>query len=205
MNLKEAFQYQKYIDGLVSSATLSITSPYHALLETKTHKRKAANPDDENIIEVVDNGEFIKNDDLIKCINVFIGEKDRVTKAINKAKAESNIGDIDAMIMSNKVRREFAYSLGRLLSIKPSKATIVGTGYKFNADGNQTPYCYEIDVEKKDNFDRENAIRVRRRLNRDADAVSSDIERIMINTEIDMEPMFSVHDTLEEAVEKIVS
>ena len=53
MNLKESFRYQKFLDTMMNQARRSLCDPDHILKVTKKHLRNAANPDAENVEEVV--------------------------------------------------------------------------------------------------------------------------------------------------------
>ena len=66
MNLKESFRYQKFLDNLMCSASISIQSIDHCLKTTKTHLRNKANSDADDLTEVVEcESAFVPNDDVI--------------------------------------------------------------------------------------------------------------------------------------------
>ena len=156
MNLKESFRYQNFLGSLLSSAASSLTDVQHCLTTTKTHLRNKANEDAEDVTEQVDIGEFHKNDDVLRFMLYLIDEREKLTTAIGRAKASIGF-DLDAAVETNKFRQTVVRNINMMLRYKVSKRTERGTDYKFNAEGNQTPYYYDIEVVTSENFDRAQA------------------------------------------------
>ena len=84
----------------------------------------------------------------------------------------------------------------------PTKRVEQGRGYKFNAEGNQMPYLYEIEVSTTEAYDKTEAKQYMRSVIADADKVSADIDSAMINTQVDYTPKFDVNDTFEDRSEE---
>ena len=61
---------------------------------------------------------------------------------------------VDSAIEYAKKTRELAERLKYLLNLKTNTTKKVGTDYKFNQEGNQTQYKYNIDVLTEIDFDR---------------------------------------------------
>lgn len=203
MNLKEAFRYQNFLDSTMRTATSKISSTYRALKVTKKHLKSKANPDAEDDVEEIVNEDSYSNDELIELIKTLVDEKKDVSEAIGKAKAAADI-DIDAAIEANKFRQQAASAIRTMLSVKESVTTEQGRDYKFNVEGNQTPYYYEIEVSKSEAFDRVGAKATMRTLIDDSDRVSTSVDSILINTQIDFKPRFDVNDSFEDIVPSLV-
>lgn len=145
MNLKESFRYQNFLENMLAYAGNSLTDREHSLTITKNHLRKKANAEAEDMMETVDVGEFFKNDDVLKFMTMLVEERSKLTNAIGKAKASIGF-DLDAAIETNKFRQTVANRVKTMLRFTASKRTERGTDYKFNVEGNQTQYYYDIEV-----------------------------------------------------------
>ena len=200
MNLKESFRYASYLETLASSASVNLYVRAHALTTTKTHHQSAVDPEAKDVTEVVDAGDFGPNDDLIRFAQFVIAEREKLGKAITAAK--NNCGfDIDNAIAVNKMRQRVAGDIKRMLSFKASKTKEFGLGYRFNVAGDQTSYRYEVETESKENFDRKASKTVMTAMLEESDATSAEIDRVLVTTNVDFMPHFSVNDSFDDAVE----
>lgn len=204
MNLKESFRYQNFLECMMAEAGNSLTNREHCLTTVKRHLRNKANPDAQDIQEDVDVGEFHKNDDVLSFMLLLVDERDKLTNAIGKAK--SSIGfDIDAAVETNKFRQTLASRTKAMLRFSASKRTEQGRDYKFNVEGNQTQYFYDIEVETADAFDRDRAKDVVREIMSKADKVSAEIDAALINTQVEYEPPFNVNDSFDDVMEEFLA
>ena len=200
MNLKESFRYASYLETLVSSASVNLYVRDHALTTTKTHHKSAVDPEAKDVTEVVDAGDFVPNDDLIRFAQFVIAEREKLGDAITAAK--NNCGfDIDNAIAVNKMRQRVAGDIKRMLSFKASKTKEFGLGYRFNVAGDQTSYRYEVETESKENFDRKASKTVMTAMLEESDVTSAEIDRVLVTTNVDFMPHFSVNDSFDDAVE----
>ena len=87
-----------------------------------------------------------------------------------------------------------------MLRYKVSKRTERGTDYKFNAEGNQTPYYYDIEVVTSENFDRAQAKAAAQSVIAKADEVSAAIDTALINTQVEYAVPFNVNDSFDDAM-----
>ncbi len=203
MNIKEAFRYQRFLDQLLNEAGASICTTGHCVTTTKLHNIKEADPASEDKEEVVDEGEFFKNDDVISFMQRLIEERAKLTTAISEAKRHLNgsIDDMDVANETNKFRRSTAARIKTMLSrTKPGKKVERGTGYKFNAEGNQMAFYYNIDVTTAENFDRAKAKSVMQALLKAADETSAAIDEAQVNTTVDYEAPWDVNDSFEDVM-----
>lgn len=205
MNLKEAFRYQLFLKNIMNMASMSLQQRDHCLITTKTHKKSKANSEVEDVTEVVETPEeYYKNDDVIALMIFIVDEREKLTTAISKAKSEIEF-DVDAAVETNKFRQLLAGSIKNMMRMTPSKRTETGRDYKFNVEGNQTPYVYEIDVVTEDNYDRNAAKKVMRDAISKSDEVSAKIDAAMINTVVDYEPKYDVNESFEDIMSEFVA
>lgn len=200
MNLKESFRYQTFLGGLMRDASSSIITKDHCLITEKEHLRNEANPDAENITEtIVPEDHFYPNDTVIEFLEWLVAERSKLSEAIGRAKSEVGF-DIDAAIETNKFRQNVASSIREMLRRKPTKKKERGTGYKFNAEGNQIEYHYDVNVSAKPNYDTDNAKCVMRYMITEADKTSSEIDAALINTEVDYTPIYDVNESFDDVM-----
>lgn len=204
MNLKESFRYQNFLENMLAYAGNSLTDREHSLTITKNHLRKKANAEAEDMMETVDVGELFKNDDVLKFMTMLVEERSKLTNAIGKAKASIGF-DLDAAIETNKFRQTVANRVKTMLRFTASKRTERGTDYKFNVEGNQTQYYYDIEVKANEAFDRSVAKDTMRKLILEADKVSAEIDSAMINTMVEYDAPFNVNDSFEDVMTDFLS
>ncbi len=203
MNLKESFRYQNFLDSKLNEARYSIGDRTHALKVTKSHFKKKANPDADDIVEVVEVEKFIPNDEVISFMRWLVAERQKLTEAICAAK-ESLDFSLDAAIEANKFRQCAADAIKGMLKYTPSKKTEQGRDYKFNVEGNQTPYFYDIETSLEEAFTRDTAKNVVRDMITAADKTSAEIDSAMINTNVNYKPVFDVNDSFEDVMTEFV-
>lgn len=199
MNLKESFRYQNFLDMMMRAASASIQQRDHCLKVTKTHLRNKANPDASDVTETVEGEVFFENDDVIAFMAWLVKEREKLTTAIGAAKASVGF-DIDAAIETNKFRQTVNGSIKNMLRYTPTKRVEHGRDYKFNVEGNQTPYIYEIEVVSEEAYDKTGAKTLMREMISKADEVSAAIDAAMINTKVDYEPVFDVNETFDDVM-----
>lgn len=204
MNLKESFRYQNFLENMMAEAGSSLTSREHSLTVTKTHLRNKSNYEAQDVVETVDVGEFYMNDDVLSFMLLLVEERQKLTDAIGRAKASVGF-DIDAAVETNKFRQTVAARTKAMLRFVPSKRIEQGRDYKFNVEGNQTPYLYEIEVETTEAFDRGRAKSVVREIMLQADKASAEIDSALINTQVEYEPPFNVNDSFDDVMEEFLT
>lgn len=204
MNLKESFRYQKFLETMMRSASASIQMTGHCLTTTKVHKKNKANADVEDLTEVVEcESTFHPNDDVIKFMAWLVEEREKLTIAIGKAKASIGF-DVDAAVETNKFRQILNVSVKGMLRQTPSKRTEQGRDYKFNVEGNQTPYYYDIEVVTEEAYDRNSAKAIMREMISASDKTSAEIDAAMINTVVDYTPVYDVNDSFDDIMAEFI-
>lgn len=142
---------------------------------------------------------FFANDDVVAFMAWLVKEREKLTTAIGAAKASIGF-DIDAAIETNKFRQTVNGSIKNMLRYTPTKRVEQGRDYKFNVEGNQTPYIYEIEVVSEEAYDKTGAKTLMREMISKADEVSAAIDAAMINTKVDYEPVFDVNETFDDVM-----
>ena len=200
MNLKEAFRYQKFLDAMMNQGRRSLCNPEHVLKVTKKHLRSTANADAEDMEEIVEpDMPFFPNDDVVRFMEWLVGERQKLSVAIGQAKASVGF-DIDAAIDTNKFRQIVYGSIKSMLDFHASKSRTQGRDYRFNINGDQTPYYYDVEVTREEAFDREASRAVMRQMITDADQISADIDAALINTQVDYTPKFDVNESFDDVM-----
>ena len=205
MNLKEAFRYQKFLDSMMYSAAGSIRQREHSLTMKKLHRINEVNPDvPDKSEEILPDHPFFQNDDVIRFMVWLSGEKQKLSVAIGRAKADAGF-DIDAAIETNKFRQQVNSAIRSMLNFTGSTRVENGKGFKFNNDGDQTAYYYDVEVTTTEAFDRDAAKEVARRMIQDADRVSAGIDSALINLQVGYEPVFDVNESFEDVMTGFLS
>lgn len=204
MNLKEAFRYQNFLGGIMSRAEVSICTRSHCFTTTKTHFRSKVNPDAEDTVEIEEkDASYFENDSVIKLMEWLVEERSKLTTAIDRAKASLGF-DIDAAIESNKFRQQAGRSIRQMLNNKGGKIISRGSDYKFNNDGNQMPYYYDVETVEADAYDRDTAKATMKALVSEADRVSAEVDAAMVNTEVDYEVVYDVNESFEDVMSEFI-
>lgn len=206
MNLKEAFRYQNFIESQITALTHHLMFKQNVVTVSQLHKRHDVNPDVENetVDATVESTYSATTDELAQILVILLNEKVLCGEAITCAKAEydKECGfDLDAQVAANKHRQSIAKTLTTLGGYKETKRISAGTGYKFNAEGVQAPYRYDIEETVKPAFDTSSLKLLGKELMRKADKVSSIADKCMIDTIVQFEPMFSPTDSMEDIIE----
>lgn len=204
MNLKEAFRFQKRLNTIMYQAFEYIKTSKYAFTVTNKHLVNKANPDVQDFEEVVVQDGFLgKTDDIAKVAVRLLEEREKLSLAISEAKNAAEF-NIDILTDLNSNRRLLNESLSYILSCKPKTATTYGYDHKFNAEGNQTQYRYNIEVIQEDNFDRDWCKTTLSELLESADKTSNDIEKVLITTEVEYVPPFKINDKFEDIISSLL-
>lgn len=201
MNLKESYRYANYIDDLLSTAYSYLRNKGFVTTTKQNHLRsKANNEAQDEIIEVQKpyDVEFTPNnvvDFVIKVLN----EKEALFNAIADAKAGTEI-NIDNAIAMNKRKQGFVSILNGMADIKASESIVSGSDYKFNQEGNQVKYFYNIEQSTSIDFDRTDVRNLIKKYLKETDEISAKLDLIEITTQVDFIPKWDINDKFEELV-----
>lgn len=202
MNLKEAFRYQNFLNGLMTGAATVLNNRGVIMSVTKTHHRKAANPEAEDLVEDPQPADYAPGQ-VLDLMSALVAERMKLSAAITAAKADKDL-DLDAAQETNRFRHQMASAMRSMLGVKPSLGQQVETSYKLTADGNQVPYKYQVDVQAQDNFDRAAVKAQLKALLKTADEESARIDNFLVTTQVAYEPPFSINDDFDEVLATVV-
>ena len=201
MNLKESYRYANYLDSLLRRAYTYLGNTGFVTTTVEEHLRSKSNPDvDDETIEVQKpyDVEFTPNQ-VIDFVVKVLDEKEKLSDAIAKAKSTTEI-NIDNAISMNKKKQGFVSVLNGIADIKPSETKTTSKSYKFDINGEQKPYVYDVNRKISIDFDRNNVRKLVKKYLKETDEISSKLDLIEITTQVDIEPRFDVNDKFEELV-----
>lgn len=198
MNLKEAFRFQNKLQMLMNGAQ-SILDNERNICKTQTtvmHKKVMPELENETTVEVAPSDYADSIDKVVEFMLYLLREQENLAKAIHDAKAKLEI-DMDSEVSLNSRRQRIAATLRHMADLRGSEQIIVngGTGYRFNAEGNQVSYRCEAKKVTTINYNR-NAVRAKvAALSKKSDDISAKLDSCMINSEVAYEPSFDVNDS----------
>ena len=201
MNLKESYRYANYLDNLLSTAYTYVRNKGFVTTTVEEHLRKQSNPDVENeTIEVQKpfDVEF-KPNQVIDFVVRVLNEKYKLSDAIAEAKSTTEI-NIDNAISMNKKKQVFVSVLNGIADIKPSEIKTTSKSYKFDINGEQKPYVYDVNRKTSINFDRNDVRNLIKKYLKETDEISAKLDLIEITTQVDFTPTWDVNEKFEELV-----
>ena len=201
MHLKESYRYANYLDGLLSTAYTYLRNKGFVTTTVEEHLRKQSNPDVENeTIEVQKpfDVEF-KPNDIIDFVVKVIEEKEKLSDAIAEAKSTTEI-NIDNAISMNKKKQAFVSVLNGIADIKPSEIKTTSKSYKFDINGEQKPYVYDVNRKTSIDFDRTDVRNLIKKYLKETDDISAKLDLIEITTQVDFVPKWDINEKFEELV-----
>lgn len=201
MNLKESYRYANYLDGLLSTAYTYLRNKGYVTTTVEEHLRKNSNPDVENeTIEIQKpfDVEF-KPNQVVDFVVKVLNEKDKLSDAIAEAKSTTEI-NIDNAISMNKKKQAFVSVLNGIADIKPSEIKTTSKSYKFDINGEQKPYVYDVNRKTSIDFNRTDVRNLIKKYLKETDEISAKLDLIEITTQVDFVPTWDVNEKFEELV-----
>lgn len=213
MNLVEACKLARTIEGFKSQLGAIITNPNYSTKVTENHLLSKVDSElaDKVVERESDRNYDITVEDAIKLLNLLIEKKAILSSAIESAKHDIkiNVNGIDlaydSAIEYNKSLRDTAiYSINRLNRIKDGVATSHAVGYRFNAEGNQTQYTYDMEVKTELITDRKANKKQEKAYRKLADEISTKIDEAKLATKINVDLGIDSNDTFEDIIENLL-
>lgn len=201
MNLKESYRYANYLDGLLSTAYTYLRNKGFVTTTVEEHLRSKSNPDvEDETIEVQKpfDVEFSPNG-VIDFVVKVIEEKEKLSESIAKAKNTTDV-NIDNAIAMNKKKHGFVSVLNGIADIKPSETKTIAKGYKFDINGEQKPYVYDVNRKTSIDFDRTDVRNLIKKYLKETYEISAKLDLIEITTIVDFVPTFDINSKFEELV-----
>ncbi len=204
MNLKEAFRCQNKLQSLMYDAEEILRNRANITKVTSTNLRHKVMPEmtDETVVEIPESEYSGRITDVALFLVFLLEEKTALAAAIRKSKDQLDI-DMDSETGLNSARQRIAGIFRTMNSLRASEQTIAngGTGYRFNADGNQVTYRCDVRRVTSINFDR-NVIRAELgKLDRAADEMSAKLDLCTVTAAVDYAPPFDVNADFADAFE----
>lgn len=201
MNLKEAFRYQNKLGTLMEEAQSILGRDGNITKVENTYLRKKVfdGAENENVIDTPPTEFADKITEIVRFLMYLMEQREVLSKAIHAAKNALPI-DMDSEVGLNAKRQEIARVLKRMSDVRNSEVVINGggTGYRFNQEGNQVTYRCDVKRVTTINFDRKVVRNFAAEMNRKADAVSAELDRCLVNSEVAYEAPFDVNDSFAE-------
>ncbi len=210
MILKEAYRYQNFLDRLLLEAQSLLACESFITNIKQTHHRKKSNPDAQDE-EVEVKKKMVGDDGNMRMISAFtpmqtvdftvraLEEKEKLSLAILAAKKTPKVV-IDHSVAMNKKRQEFICTLKQMDRVKDREEKSDGLDYKFNQEGNQVIYHYDIDEVITIDFDRKDIKGLIKKLTKQCDELSIVLDGLLVTTEVDYTPVFDINDSLEDII-----
>ena len=200
MTLKDAFRYNNYL-GTLEECVSGYFYKNQYLTLTETHQRSKANPQAEDEVVVTPKVIDVPSAEVLTFITRLIDEKARLTTAIAEAK-KTVPTDLDSLTTTNSMRRRLMVLITPAFKARRAETTSKGTGYTFNAEGNQVSYQYDVLTVSEPDVDPAFVRQLFKELRVKADEDSVLAERLTLETNVEFTPLWDFDDTFEEAVAK---
>ena len=198
MNLKEAFRYQNKLQALMSEAEGILMSDRNItkIQTTVFHKKVMPELENETTEEVAPSEYADRINGIMAFLLYLLDEHEKLAKGIHDAKAALPI-DMDNEVSLNGKRQRIASTLRRMVDLRGSEVLLPGggTGYRFNAEGNQVSYRCDAKRVTTINFDRNKVRSNLSALNKKSDEISAELDRCMVNSVVAYEAPFDVNDS----------
>ncbi len=198
MNLKEAFRFQNKLHALMGEVDMTLTQDSNVMTTERTYLRHKvmAEAADETVVDEPNTEYAGQITEMTGFMLWLLAHNEGLAKAIRAAKDKLEI-DMDSEVGLNKRRQQMAAVLQHMVNLRATEVLSAngGTGYRFNAEGNQVSYRCDVKKVTKINFDR-NVVRKRLAdLNKRIDEISAELDRCLVNGEVAYELPFNVNDS----------
>ena len=204
MNLKEAFRYQNKLQSFMDEAQGILDRDANVTKVENTYLRHKvmAEAEDETVLAVPETEYYEQITDIARFLLYLLDEKGKLFAAIRKAKSELDI-DMDSAVSLNTTRQSIARTFKRMNDLRSSEQTISngGTGYRFNAEGNQISYRCDVKRVATIHFNRVTVRNLASEMDRKADATSEELDRCLVNAKVNYDAPFDVNDAFAEVFE----
>ena len=203
MNLKEAFRFQNKLQRLMDEAMDILSREKNLVRVEKTALLHKVNPEaqDETTIELPETDYAEQITEIAELVMFLLSERGRLGAAIRAAKMGMDL-DFDGEVSLNAKRQELAGVFRQMAEIRSSENVYAnaGVGYKFNAEGEQVSYRCNLKKVTSINFNRNKVRAFATGLSKKADQISAELDKRIVNTEVDYEPPFDVNDSFAEVL-----
>ena len=198
MNLKEAFRFQNKLQSLMDEAERILADDRNITQVKVTALYKKAMPEQENETTVEPApSEYADHIDAVAAFLLhLLGEREKLSRAIRAAKERQEM-DMDSEVSLNSTRQSLASFFRHMVDLRNSEKLLPGgaTGYRFNAEGNQVPFRCDAKRVVTIHYDRNRVRSYLKQLTEKSDRVSAQLDRCLINSQVDYDAPFDVNDS----------
>lgn len=198
MNLKEAFRFQNKLQSLMDEAERILADDRNITQVKVTALYKKAMPEQENETTVEPApSEYADHIDAVAAFLLhLLGEREKLSRAIRAAKERQEM-DMDSEVSLNSTRQSLAPFFRHMVDLRNSEKLLPGgaTGYRFNAEGNQVPFRCDAKRVVTIHYDRNRVRSYLKQLTEKSDQVSAQLDRCLINSQVDYDAPFDVNDS----------
>ncbi len=198
MNLKEAFRFQNKLQSLMDEAERILADDRNITQVKVTALYKKAMPEQENETTVEPApSEYADHIDAVAAFLLhLLGEREKLSRAIRAAKERQEM-DMDSEVSLNSTRQSLASFFRHMVDLHNSEKLLPGgaTGYRFNAEGNQVPFRCDAKRVVTIHYDRNRVRSYLKQLTEKSDQVSAQLDRCLINSQVDYDAPFDVNDS----------
>ena len=198
MNLKEAFRFQNKLQSLMDEAERILADDRNITQVKVTALYKKAMPEQENETTVEPApSEYADHIDAVAAFLLhLLGEREKLSRAI-RAATERQEMDMDSEVSLNSTRQSLASFFRHMVDLRNSEKLLPGgaTGYRFNAEGNQVPFRCDAKRVVTIHYDRNRVRSYLKQLTEKSDQVSAQLDRCLINSQVDYDAPFDVNDS----------
>ena len=204
MNLKEAFRFQNKLQAFIDEALQVLDREENVIKVKNTYLRRKVMPEaeDETVLVAPETEYYEKITELTCFLLHLTEEKQKLFTAIRKAKNALSV-DLDSETGMNITRQRIARTLKQMNDLRSTEQTLVGsgTGYRFNAEGNQISYRCDVKRVVTVNFNRNVIKNALNQLNKQSDETSAAIDLCLVTSKVDYVPPFDVNASFSSAFE----
>ena len=204
MNLKEAFRFQNTLQAFIDEALQVLDREENVIKVKNTYLRHKVMPEaeDETVLVAPETEYYEKITELTCFLLHLTEEKQKLFTAIRKAKNALSV-DLDSETSMNITRQRIARTLKQMNDLRSTEQTLVGsgTGYRFNAEGNQISYRCDVKRVVTVNFNRNVIKNALNQLNKQSDETSAAIDLCLVTSKVDYVPPFDVNASFSSAFE----
>ena len=208
MNLKEAFRFQNKLQALLDEAQGILDQDANVTRVENTYLRRKvmAEAQDETVLVAPETEYYEQITDIARFLLYLLEEKGKLFAAIRKAKDSLDL-DMDSEVSLNAARQSIARTFKRMNDLRNSEQILSngGTGYRFNAEGNQVTYRCDVKRVTTINYDRKVIRAALSALNRKADETSTRLDLCLVTSTVDYAPPFDVNASFAEAFETFLN
>lgn len=201
MNLKEAYHYSNFLQGLLTQGYSYILREDCSLTTTRTHLYSQLGSDQKDFEETPISPYNFSSTQIINLMFNIIREKEdlfvKISETKKKAEIEYNL-NIDNALAANKNKRQLIDTLRQVLVYPRNKRKLQESTFKFNLEGNQIECFYDVIENKEFSFDEKDLKRRIKELLNETQKVSSVIDSIEINCMVDFVPKYDINADFEE-------